>query len=565
MERDEPRPRPGLDAKLSPGVGHRRSRRPDLGLRLALAALVGTAALCGGVATVGSPQTAVSAIGILGIVLALCALVLGRTIVGYGRVKHQIAQLEAQRTIDALTGLARFHDVAASAPADADPMKPGTSIGLLVCDLDRLHLINAADGHPVGDDMIRIAANRMQAELDGRHALFRAYGDQLVVVAHDLPTERDLELLAERVQGAVGRPVTTTSGLVRTPTMSVGIASRFGGPSGRPGRNGGVLVDLIGEAEIACRRASESGGGRCEVFQPSHRTELLAPAQLSIELREAVHQEQLEVHYQPIIDARTGVVDRLEALVRWRHPVRRLVLPGAFLQAAADSDLIHEIGEFVLQAACRQAVEWTSRLGRAIVVSVNLDAKQLLDPTLVTTVGETLAATGLPPNQLELEIGEGVIEGQHHAATVAMSQLQSLNVRLALDGADVGTATLANLAVLPMLSTVKLSPAVADTMASTPLEQGVAGAVAAQANSCGFDIVVVGLERPEQVAGAMAGADVAAPSGPKRLLQGFALNRPAPADRLHQILVDGCPLVTELVPPKGAACVDPSTTVPSIR
>lgn len=272
---------------------------------------------------------------------------------------------------------------------------------------------------------------------------------------------------------------------------------------------------------------------------------MLAPAQLSIELRDAVDQKQFEVHYQPIVEASTGTVDRLEALVRWRHPVRRLVLPGAFLDAAADSDLIHEIGEYVLQSSCRQAAEWSARLGRAIVVSVNLDSKQLLDPMLITMVRETLASTGLPPQQLELEVAEGIIEGHHHEATVALSHLQGLDVRLALDGAGVGTATLENLATLPMLSTVKLSPTIADTMASTPLDQGVAGAVAAQANAYGFDIVVVGLERPEQVAGAMAGC-APGESGPKRLLQGFAINRPAPADRLDQILSDGSPLVRDL-------------------
>ena len=537
MERDEPRPRSGPDAKTSAGRG-----RSDFGLHLALTALVGTAALGGTVFRLGSPETAVAAIGILGIVLALCALMLGRTLGGYAVTKQQLVALEAQRNVDALTGLTRFYDVVAGVN-DAAEVTPGGSIGMLLCDLDRLHLVNAADGHSVGDDLIRIAANRLRAELDGQHRLVRFHGDRFVILTQDLPTERDLELLAERALTAVRHPVTTKSGLVRTLTMSVGIAS--GLVVGVEAQS--TLLQLVGEAEIACRRASAAGGGRWLLFEPSYRTELLAPAQLCIELREAVDQNQLEVHYQPIIDAQTGIVDRLEALVRWRHPVRRLVLPGAFLGAAADSDLIHEIGEYVLESACGQAVEWSTRLGRPIVVSVNLDSKQLLNPMLPAVIGATLAATGLPPGQLELEIGEGVIEGDHHAATAALSQLQGLKVRLALDGAGVGAATLENLAVLSMLSTVKLSPTIADTMAKTPLDLGVAGPVAAQASDYGVDVVVVGLERPEQVAGAMAGSETSMSMPAKRLLQGFALNRPAPPDRLEQILTDGCPLVRDIV------------------
>ncbi len=246
------------------------------------------------------------------------------------------------------------------------------------------------------------------------------------------------------------------------------------------------------------------------------------------ELRRAIRTGQLIVHYQPIVDVRTGGVDRLEALVRWQHPVRGMIPPGSFLSVAAESGLIVDVGEHVLREACRQSALWSSAVGREVMVSVNVAERQLVDTSLVDTVRRVIDETGINPSQLELEITEELIVDHLDQRLTVLHELVAMGVQLAIDDFGTSRASLGQLKRLDMVDTLKIDRAFVIDVVNDVVDRKIITAIVALAESVGMEVVAEGVEDREQVA-------VLRQLGIDRI-QGFYFQRPGPSESMVSLL-----------------------------
>ena len=236
----------------------------------------------------------------------------------------------------------------------------------------------------------------------------------------------------------------------------------------------------------------------------------------------------LRVHATSVDDVETGMVDRLEALVRWQHPDRGMVPPGKFLSVAAESGLIVDVGEHVLREACRQVATWEAAVGRQIMVSVNVAERQLLDNGLVDTVRRVLAETGVKAEQLELEITEELIVEKLDNRLTILRELDSMGIKLAIDDFGTSRASLSQLKSLDMVSTLKIDRAFVIDVANDSVDRKIITAIVALAESVGMEIVAEGVEYAAQV--------VALKDLGVNFIQGFYFQRPAPTENVVGLL-----------------------------
>ena len=397
---------------------------------------------------------------------------------------------------------------------------------MLACRIAPVPISTETAAWATSREVVAALAARIAASLRGGDALGWIGDGELAIVASDLLTERDLLAIGDRFLAASKRPVRLRDGSVRLGRISVGIAATALDPAATSHQ----LLEAAGEAAAA---AGRDDGDRCVVFDAELRARTELRRQLAGELRPALDHGQLEVHYQPVVELSGGAVDHLEALVRWPHPVRGMIHPASFLTAAAGSGLMVEIGEVVLETACRQATAWSTAAGRPVRVSVNVSREQLLGSDLVASVERALALASLPASQLLLEVAETVIEDQLSAVILVLRRLAPSGVTVVIDRASGGPATFWRLGRLPNASVVKLDPALVEGMSDRTIEPSVLAAAAAHANRLGISMVAAGVEFVEQVhAIRAAGVDWA---------QGFVFQRPSPAPDLLPLLVSGCP------------------------
>ena len=432
----------------------------------------------------------------------------------------EAVQLRRLAWVDDLTGLANRSGVTEEIDRRLARRRPGEIVGVLFCDLDRLAVVNDSLGHAAGDEVVSVAARRLSSVVRDSDVIGRFGGDQFVVVSAGLPAIRDLEILAGRLTEVLSQPTVLADGSAQVISGSIGIALVAGG-AGADGSGEASSAELLRDAEVAMHQAKRAGGGRHAVFEWAHRAEAVARLELEQELRVALREGQIVVHHQPIVDTSTGLVDRVEALIRWEHPVRGTVLPSEFLAVAAESQLIVELGRIVLTEACRQAVAWSRGHGRPITAAVNVSERQLLDLGLVDTVTRALAETGLPAGQLELEVSEELILERVDRSLVVLRQLDLLGVELAIDDFGTSQASLSRLKQLAMVSTLKIDRLFVADIDRDPVDARIVAAIVALAASVGMSVVAEGVETPAQ-------ARVLVDLGVEHL-QGFLFHRPAPA------------------------------------
>jgi len=361
-------------------------------------------------------------------------------------------ELRHQALHDPLTGLPNrtlFLDRLTVAIPRA--VRRGRSVAVLFLDLDNFKLINDSRGHRAGDELLRALAARLDAALRPGDTVARFGGDEFCLICDDLENPSAAVAVAQRTIDELSRPFTLASG-EHFVSASVGVA--LDGGLARSGE------DLVREADAAMYRAKERGRGRFELFDEvmrGHATERLA---LENDLRRALESDdELIVHYQPIValladvdgGVEAGEVNGVEALVRWNHPRRGLVVPEEFISVGEESGTILAIGERVLRLACAQGAAWTAaRGGRRLNVSVNLSPRQVAHPGLGATVATVLQETGLDPEALLLELTESALmeDSEHTAAT--LTELKALGVKIVLDDFGTGYSSLAYLRRFPI-------------------------------------------------------------------------------------------------------------------
>lgn len=433
---------------------------------------------------------------------------------------ERLAQIEFDARHDPLTGLTNRKGLTDELELCLQDRRNNNLVGVLLLDLDRLKVVNDSIGHSAGDEVLAAVADRLRQAVREGDTVGRFGGDEFIVVSSGVPAIRDLTLLADRILEALREPAVLSDESSQMISASIGIAYVAGGE--------GDAESLLRDADVAMYKAKEAGGGRYVVFDAELREQAVARLEVERELRRAIRTGQLHVHYQPIVDAQTGGVDRLEALVRWEHPVRGMMPPGAFLSVAAESGLIVDVGEHVLRESCRQAASWTAAVGHPVMVSVNVAERQLIDTGLLDLVRRVLAETGLDPAQLELELSEEIIVERLDTRLTILRELVDLGVKLAIDDFGTSRASLSQLKRLDMVSTLKIDRAFVVDVANEAVDRKIVTAIVALAHSMGMETVAEGVEEAAQIA-ILRSLGI-------NLFQGFYFHRPAPGPKVAAAL-----------------------------
>ncbi len=457
---------------------------------------------------------------VAGLALSALAGVLASVVRANAVTLGRLERIEHDARHDLLTGLVNRSGLTQELNARVADRRTNNLVGVLLLDLDRLKVVNDSIGHSAGDEVLNAVADRLREAVREEDVVGRFGGDEFVVISSGVPAIKDLTNLAERILEALKEPAVLSDESSQMISASIGIAYVSNGDA--------TAESLLRDADVAMYKGKEAGGNRYVVFDSELRDQAVARLEVERELRRAIRTGQLVVHYQPIIDTETGGVDRLEALVRWQHPVRGMIPPGAFLSVAAESGLIVDVGEHVLRESCRQAALWSSAVGHPVMVSVNVAERQLIDSGLLELVKRVLAETGIAPEQLELELTEELIVERLDARLTILRDLVELGVKLAIDDFGTSRASLSQLKRLDMVSTLKIDRAFVIDVATDVVDRKIITAIVALADSMGMETIAEGVEDADQVS-------VLRSLGIHRI-QGFYFHRPAPSAQVMQAL-----------------------------
>ncbi len=358
------------------------------------------------------------------------------------------------------------------------------SCALLLLDLDRFKVINDTLGHATGDELLIAVSRRVRAALGPDHLLARLGGDEFAVVVRHIEDRIQVSELAERLGALVAEPFDIGQNRVLT-GMSIGVAI---GPE-----DGEEVDDLMVGADLALYSAKASARGRFAVFQPSMKEGLTHRHQLEIDLRQALRDGSLSLHFQPSISTTTGRIASFEALARWQHPTFGFIAPAVFIGIAEETGLIGDLGTWALQEACSAAESWPGE----IRLAVNLSPVQLREPGLMAIVSSALDRSGLPARRLELEITEQMLldnsEHNHHV----LQSLKKLGVSIAMDDFGTGYSSLNYLQAFPF-DRVKVDRAFVEKLGQGPRHTALVRAVVDLASSFGMATTAEGVETEEQ-------------------------------------------------------------------
>ena len=417
--------------------------------------------------------------------------------VGYRGIGREVTQQKlAEESInrlahfDTLTNLynrAAFFERLAHALSIA--RRHGSLIAVLFIDLDRFKDVNDAFGHLTGDDVLKIMAQRISDTIRSSDTAARLGGDEFVVLAENVARESDVSDFAQRLLDILSEPFTLLGQECRL-SASVGIAMYP--------HDGADGATLIKKADVAMYRAKDSGRNGLAFFSEVDSRPAEDRIVMGAGIRRALDTNQLRLLYQPKVSVRTGSMTGVEALVRWEHPERGLLLPDLFIPLAEDSGLIRHIGRWVLHTACAQALAWQADGSAPIRVAVNLSARQFSDERLVIEIAHALAQTELPAHLLELEITEGMMMENPERAAETLREIKEMGVHVSIDDFGTGYSSLARLKKFPIES-VKIDRSFIRDIAVDPDDAAIVSAVIAMAHSLRLKVIAEGVETIDQV------------------------------------------------------------------
>ena len=400
--------------------------------------------------------------------------------------KHALDRIEHLARFDELTGLAnRTQFVEQINGVLAAVRTTGWHVALHMIDLDRFKTINDTLGHPIGDKLLKEVAGRLSAMIGPGDMITRFGGDEFVVLQTAAASREEAGALAERLATTLGEPF-EIDGHRMDVGASIGITLA---------PQDGVQADeLLKKADMALYAAKNDGGGDHRFFAAEMEKAAQDRRALELELRTALATEQFDLHFQPLVDLRTGQVVCCEALLRWTHPERGAVPPAVFIPVAEETGLIVPIGEWVLHRACAEAARWP----KGIRVAVNLSPVQFRDHSLALQVVVALAKSGLPAEQLELELTERVLleESDHTLAT--MEQLCNIGVAMSLDDFGTGYSSLNYLRKFPFHK-IKIDQSFIRDLGDGPDAHAIIGTIAGLGAALSKTVVAEGIETKEQM------------------------------------------------------------------
>nr|WP_083836019.1 GGDEF and EAL domain-containing protein [Sphingomonas elodea] len=425
-------------------------------------------------------------------------------------------QIHRMARFDALTGLPnRLHinETLAEAMAEAD--KWGARCAFMMIDLDRFKAVNDTLGHPVGDRLLQRVAERLRRLVSENEMIGRLGGDEFAVVVRDARDGERVERLAQAIIDAVSQPYELDQHTLYI-GASVGLALAP--------RDGRTAETLIRSADLALYRSKDKGGGVFHAYEPQLHVAAEERRVLEIALRAAVEKGEMQLAYQPVVNARSGGLLGFEALLRWTHPELGSIPPAKFIPLAEEARLIGAIGEWVLRTACHEAARWEEPAR----VAINVSPEQLHHPAFATLVAETLASSGLPADRLELEVTESVFLREGTSAVRVLEQILDLGVRLSLDDFGTGYSSLGYL-THTRFSSIKIDRSFVQCAARGGREAiAIIRAVVALADSLGMATTAEGVETESE-------HEMVQALGCARA-QGYYFGRPLPVDEARGLV-----------------------------
>ncbi len=449
-------------------------------------------------------------------------------VVDVTEIKKAELQIESLANYDSLTGLLNrpsFLGLLENARARTE--RSGGPIAVALLDMDRFKEVNESLGHCAGDQLLKEVASRLQSavrkgdcvarERDSFvRSVARQGGDEFLILLSDVDEAHHVAQAARRVLDVLRRPFKVGDREVFA-TASIGIAFAREGSGG--------TEELLRQAEIAMYSAKEQGRNTIQFFDESMNQAVVERFEVENWLRRAVSNKELVLHYQPLVRARSRQIVGVEALVRWKHPVRGLLSADEFVPLAEETGLIVEIGRWVLKTACQQLAAWR-REGRApLRLSVNLSPRELRAQGFVASLAKILEETETHPSQLELELTERGVVGNDSRTLEVLLRLKEIGVRLAVDDFGTGNTTFHYLKNIP-LTTLKIDKSFTRGIASDPKDAAITKALLAMAHRLELNVVAEGVENETQLS--FLGENECDE------VQGYLFGKPIPASELSR-------------------------------
>jgi diguanylate cyclase (GGDEF)-like protein len=415
---------------------------------------------------------------------------------------------------DVLTGLANrtlFHEQIGQALVQA---ARGKGFALHCLDLDRFKAVNDTCGHPVGDSLLRAVADRLRDAVRDGDCIARLGGDEFAILQFDVTEVPEVTVLARRIVASLSEPFDLDGNHVSVGT-SIGIAMAPGDSSD--------AGHLMKDADLALYCSKQEGRGTWRFFDAAMHATATARSELESDLRCVLERGQLELHYQPLVCSLDRSLTGFEALLRWHHPTRGLVLPGEFVSVAEEIGLIAEIGNWVLRQACAEAATWPDHLR----VAVNLSTRQFRGQALVGIVTDAIRASGLAPARLELEITESVPLQQDQATLSILHDLHALGARIALDDFGTGYSSLSYLRSFPF-DTIKIDRSFVSDLKKMDESAGIIRGIITLAGNLSMNVTAEGVETEGQF-------KLLRDAGCNEI-QGYLISKPLPAPAILEFI-----------------------------
>ncbi|MEX0960442.1 MAG: PAS domain S-box protein [Burkholderiales bacterium] len=431
------------------------------------------------------------------------------------RLEERLLQLAHYDSLTGLPNRVLLHDRLRQALAQA--RRNSQALAVLLLDIDRFKLVNDSFGHAAGDDLVRQMGRRLADCARAGDTVARLGGDEFAVVLNELASGQDAEKICEKILQVFSEPFEIEErDVFVTPSIGVTVCPD----------DGDSEEDLLRNADTAMYRAKELGGNSYQYFRSDLNRRSGERVRMETDLRRALGRGEFVLHYQPRIRASNNEVTVVEALIRWNHPQRGMVQPGAFIPLLEETGMIIDVGEWVLHTACADAQRWRTR-GTEAVVAVNISARQFQSGTLESVVRRTLESTGLPGACLELELTESYLMQDAARAVETLRSLKGLGVRLAVDDFGTGYSNMAYLKQFP-LNVLKIDRSFVRDIATDPDDAQIVRAIIDMAHGLRLEVIAEGVETAAQY-------DFLAAHGCDEL-QGFLIARPMAPDSLDEFL-----------------------------
>ena len=452
--------------------------------------------------------------------------VVNKPIPGGGWLATHEDVTERQRSEDRIAHMAR-HDALTDLPNrvllleqlnhEIKRVKRGECLAVLCLDLDQFKSVNDALGHHIGDELLKLVGERLRGCTRELDIVARMGGDEFAIIMTQMAQAADAATLSKRIRDSVIKPYQIEGHQIVT-DISIGI-------SVAP-MDAVESTELLRNADMALYDAKGDGRGTFRFFEPEMNTRMKIRRELEMDLRKALATEQFELHYQPLVTLKTNEVNGFEALLRWNHPTRGLISPADFIPIAEETGLIVPLGEWVLKAACNEAVDWPEH----IKVAVNLSPAQLNCRNLVSMVTSALDESGMPPHRLQLEITETVLLQNTFTTLATLHELRKMGVQIALDDFGTGYSSLSYLRSFPF-DKIKIDRSFIQDLSNGAEPLAIVNAVAGLAKCLNMTSTAEGVETQQQM-------DVLQSIGCTEM-QGYLFSHARPASEIRRFFVQG--------------------------